>query len=155
MFLSYFRYLISGDQILSIALAYRIGESTMRNVIQEVCAAIIEILGPIFLRTPNEDEWRYIAADFLDKWNFPNCVAAIDAKHVTIQAPPNSGTNWFNYKKSNSTVLFAACDANYIFTLVHIGEMGSNSDAAIFADCPIGEQLKNGGLSLPRGITYN
>ncbi|XP_025262921.1 uncharacterized protein LOC112637408 [Camponotus floridanus] len=36
------RYLATGNQILSIALAYRIGESTARNVIKETCAMIIK-----------------------------------------------------------------------------------------------------------------
>jgi len=36
------RYVATGDQILSIALAYRIGESTARKVIKETCAVIVK-----------------------------------------------------------------------------------------------------------------
>lgn len=46
-FVYYTRYLATGDQILSIALAYRIGESTARAVIKETCAFLIEVLSPI------------------------------------------------------------------------------------------------------------
>lgn len=109
------------------------------------------MLKPIYLRQPTEQEWVHIAGSFLEQWNLPNCVGGIDGKHIHIQAPPNSVSNYFNYKKSFSIVLFGACDANYIFTLVHVGEMGSNSDAAIFADSLLGQQLQEGELNWPQG----
>lgn len=46
-------------------------------------------------------------------------------------------------------MLLAVCDANYKFTVIHSGEMGSNSDAGIFADCPIGQLLTDDQLGLP------
>ncbi|XP_036142945.1 uncharacterized protein LOC118645621 [Monomorium pharaonis] len=48
------RYLATGDQVLSIALAYRIGESTARNIIKEICDIIINLLAPLY---PTEQEW--------------------------------------------------------------------------------------------------
>jgi len=38
------RYLATGDQVLSIALAYRIGEFTAYNIIKETTKAIMEVL---------------------------------------------------------------------------------------------------------------
>ena len=53
----------------------------------------------MFLKVPNtEEEWHEIAIEFNDLWNFPNCVSAIDGKHVVIQAPANSGSEFYNYK---------------------------------------------------------
>ena len=65
---------------------------------------------------------------FDNKWSFPHCLGAIDRKHIIIQAPPRSGSPFFNYKKSFSIVLLAACNANYELTLVDIGEAGQQSD---------------------------
>lgn len=34
---------------------------------------------------PTEDNWRTIAEDFATTCQFPNCIGAIDGKHVVIQ----------------------------------------------------------------------
>lgn len=145
--------MVTGDQILSIALAYRIGESTARMIIREVCEVLIHVLEPRYLRPPSKEGWRNIANAFLEQWNFPHCVGALDGKHVLVQAPPNSGSLFFNYKKTFSIVLLAACDANYKFTLLQVGDMGSNSDAAIFSESLIGHQLREEQLDLPQGTS--
>lgn len=51
--------------MLSIALAYRVGESTAHTVVKETCAAIVAALSPIYLRIPTENEWKEICVGYL------------------------------------------------------------------------------------------
>ena len=86
---------------------------------------------------------------FEKKWNVPNCVGAIDRKHVQIEAPPGSGSLFFNYKKMFSIVLLAVCNADYQFTLIGIGEAGHQSDGGIFANSNIGYCITKDIFPLP------
>jgi len=52
----------------------------------------------------------------------------MDGKHIVLQAPVQSGTDYFNYKSHFSTVLFALVDANYNFIFADVGVQGRISD---------------------------
>ncbi len=110
----------------------------MAKAIKDTFAAINRRMMDTHLARPTEQEWRNIASKFSTRWNFPNCIGAIDGKQILLFAPPHSGSLYFNYKKTFSVELLAVVDAEYRFRLVHIGEYGRSSDGGVFAGSAIG-----------------
>lgn len=143
----------TGDAFKTISFSYRLGHSTVYQIVIETCRAIVHRLMPEVMPPPTENRWKQIAQDFWMLWNVPNCLGAIDGKHVTIQAPPNSGSNYFNYKKTFSIVLLALVDAHNNFIAVDVGSYGKNSDGGIFAHSNLGKALENNSLKIPESQT--
>ena len=144
------RYLVTGDSMQTISFSYRVGHSTVSGIIENTCAAIWNVLLPLYMSTPSTAaEWKRISQGFEQTWNFPHCIGAIDGKHVVMQAPACSGSTFFNYKGTHSIVLMAVCDAHYCFTLVDIGDAGRHSDGGVFGNSVFGQAMEAGTLSLP------
>ncbi|XP_034077588.1 protein ANTAGONIST OF LIKE HETEROCHROMATIN PROTEIN 1-like [Gymnodraco acuticeps] len=143
------RYLATGDSYRTIAFSYRVGHATVAVIVKEVAGAIWTALVEETMPVPQTEDWRAIAAGFQERWNFPNCVGAIDGKHVVIQAPANSGSLYFNYKSSPSLVLLAVVDAEYLFRVVDVGGFGRSSDGGSLRNSAFGESLRDGSLQLP------
>lgn len=102
------------------------------------------------LLPPTDREWKDIANSFWQKWNFPNCIGALDGKHMVIECPPNSASKYYCYKKTFSIVLLGLVDADYKFTVLDIGGLGKNSDGCIFANSALGKSLTQNKLNVPR-----
>ncbi|TGZ56685.1 Nuclease harbi1-like protein [Temnothorax longispinosus] len=84
-----YRFLAHGDSVKLKAWEFRIGRSTMYKIVNEVFQAIWTVLQPFYLPEPSPELWM----------QFPNCVGAIDGRHMQIQTSGNSGSELFNYKK--------------------------------------------------------
>ncbi|XP_064637499.1 putative nuclease HARBI1 [Lineus longissimus] len=129
---------------------FRISAVTISRIVSEVCKAIYEALKEEFLKFPSDsDDWLQLASEFFERWNFPQCIGAIDGKHITMQAPAASGSFYFNYKGFHSIVLMALVDAKYRFTFVDVGCNGRVADGGIFGRCSLSSGLENKTLCLP------
>ena len=95
------RYLTTGDSFKTISSSYRMSDTTVGRIVKETCNCLWNVLKEKdYIKSPkNSDEWKEISKCFEAKWNFPNCLGAIDGKHVIIQCPPRGGSMYFNYKK--------------------------------------------------------
>ena len=123
--------------------------SIVAKIIPETCNAFWDVLKDEFMPIPTRSTWEKIAADYDYFWQFPNCVGSIDGKHVTMQAPKNAGSLYYNYKKQHSLILLAVVDAQYNFVAVDIGGYGKQSDGSVFSNSAIGRLLKSQNLDFP------
>lgn len=139
----FFRYLATGESFRSLGFAFRISHSYISIIVKETLAAICKNLVPIFIPPPTTEMLRANAVDFWERWNFPNCDAAIDGKHVRIFSPNKSGTLYFNYKDYFSIVMLALVDANYKFVALDVGSYGKEGDASIFLKSAFGQKILN------------
>ena len=93
-----YRFLATGNSFRSLGFSYRMGFSSVRAIVAEVCEALWKKMGPIYMPTPTQEMWQEVAHNFQTLWNFPNCCGALDGKHVNIICPINGGTKFWNYK---------------------------------------------------------
>jgi hypothetical protein len=144
------RYLATGDSYKSLAYGFRVAPNTIVSAVPEVCQAIYDQYHETVFKCPTtEDEWKEVAQGFSDKWNFHHCCGCIDGKHVRIQAPPHSGSLYYNYKGFYSIIMLAVVDANYKFMYVDVGANGADSDAGIFRECGLYHALEQNKADLP------
>lgn len=142
------RYLATGDSLRTIAHSFRVGVSTTSKIIFEVCEAIWT-LKPLYMPEPTKSRWETIEKTFKEKWEFPNCIGAIDGKHVTIKCPDNAGSQYFCYLKKHSIVLLAVVGPEYEFIMIDVGGYGRNSDGGIFEESVIGQKFKREEFNIP------
>ncbi|XP_068084402.1 putative nuclease HARBI1 [Anabrus simplex] len=143
------RYLASGNSQISMSFSYRISPTAVHSIIVSTCEAIWDILSPQEMPQPTEEMWKKISEEFYDLWRFPNSIGALDGKHVVIQAPPSSGSLFYNYKHTFSIVLLALVDAKYRFIAVDVGGYGKSSDGGLFSRSVLGRSLENKTLNIP------
>lgn len=144
------RFLATGDSQQTLSFSFRVGKSTISKIVTETCDAIYMVLKDKYMSPPkNEEEWLNISKQFKEVWNMPNVIGCIDGKHIRIECPKLSGTLYHNYKGFFSIVLMAVCDANYCFTLVDIGQYGSNNDSGILANSRIGQMFDDNEMFVP------
>ncbi|XP_049528924.1 uncharacterized protein LOC125947718 [Dermacentor silvarum] len=143
------RFLATGGSVQDIAISYRMHGSTVSNILKETLPAIWESLAPRVMAQPSEQKWLKIAAEYKEKWNFPNTVGSIDGKHFAIKCPAFSESDNFNYKGFYSLLMLAVADASYRFITVDIGAQGRFSDGAVFQGSNLEERLEKKELGLP------
>lgn len=128
---------------------FRIGHTTVREIIFEVCLAIWTNMKHTAFPAMTEERWNNISNGFEKNANFPNCIGAIDGKHIRVKKPNKSGSLYYNYKHYFSIVLLAVCDADYKFTCIDVGAYGKCSDSSIFKNSILYKKLINTNLRIP------
>lgn len=125
------------------------GLTTISTIVSSTTENIWTVLHPVYLGSPTQEKWIQISNRFYELWNIPNCLDAIDGKYFRIKCLPNTGSTYFNYKNYFSIVFMACVDADVLFTMIDVGEVGRNSDSAVFRTSNLERALSLGVLQLP------
>ncbi|KAM3921244.1 uncharacterized protein RB166_010652 [Leptodactylus fuscus] len=145
------RFLATGKSLQDLKSTTAISVPALSSIIPETCEAIVGALREEYLRFPkNPQEWKEVADDFEWLWQFPNCGGAVGGKHVRISKPPNSGSNYYNYKGFCSIILVALVNANYEFLMVDVGKRGQASDDGVLEQTRFYNSLESDDLNLPK-----
>lgn len=139
----------TGSSYKTLGFTFHMGTSTIRDIVLETTDAIWKALHPIFMPVPKIKDFEKISRDFYKRWNFPNCLGAIDGSHVAIKKPPNSSARFRNYKKFFSIVLQAVVSADYKFLFVDVGGAGRVSDGGILRASKFYKALTSNKFQIP------
>lgn len=75
----------SGCDQIDLHLTHRIGHTTIGKILRRVCGAIWEVLQAESFPELTRQGWKNIAERYQNYSQFPNCLGAIDGKHVRIR----------------------------------------------------------------------
>ncbi|GBM13583.1 hypothetical protein AVEN_123995-1 [Araneus ventricosus] len=143
------RFSATGDSFSSLDYLTGVSKQSISSIVMNVCRALIQVLKSCIKLPSTPQEWTAVAADFERRWQFSHCIGAMDGKHVEIECPPNSVSDFINYKGFFSIVLLALVDANYNFLFVDIGCQGRISDGGVFKHTKLHTLLNSKQLGLP------
>jgi len=79
--------LSTGTCFKALQFDFHIGKSTSAEIVRETCTMIWTIFQPLEMPQPTTNQWLEIAGTFYSKTNFPNCLGAIDGKHIRCRNP--------------------------------------------------------------------
>ncbi|XP_052744424.1 uncharacterized protein LOC112053545 [Bicyclus anynana] len=140
------RFLASGDSFESLHFLFKVSSSIISRIVPEVCIALNQVLKDQIRIPEDPQSWLQIEQGFR---NFPRCIGAIDGKHIVMQSPVHSGSEYYNYKKSFSIVLLALVDSNYNFIFTEIGSQGRISDGGVFRNSKLWRRISSNNLNFP------
>jgi len=143
------RILSTGASYAALEVSFRLGISTIHNIIKECCENIWKTMSPLHMTVPTTEMLLATSNMFYPKWNFPNCVGTIDGKHIMLKCPSNSGSIYYNYKHYYSIVLQVLVDARYRFIAIDGGAYGKQSDVGIFRPSSLYQLLSNNNFNMP------
>ncbi|XP_016841971.1 uncharacterized protein LOC100678195 [Nasonia vitripennis] len=86
-------FLGHGGNVKQAALMFHIGTSTAYQLLKDICVNLVHVLNPLYVPKPTRAKWIEIANLYEQLLNFPNCIGALDGKHIDIEQPASAGSS--------------------------------------------------------------
>jgi hypothetical protein len=109
----------------------------------------LSITRPECIPKPTKEQLELSSLEFERRANFPNCLGAVDGKHIQVIKPEHSGSIFYNYKEFFLLVLMAVADTNYRFVYVDMGSYGKDCDCITFKPSTLWTSIQTIMLEFP------
>ena len=142
--------LARGDYLYTVGEMVGLAESTVYQMVAEVCTTIIEELWSETLEIhfpKTNDEFKEKLLDMDAEWKFPYAFAAIDGSNLPIKCPSGGQEvmkQYYNFKNLYSVVLLGIVDANYIFIWTSLRAPGNTHNSACFQSTSLWDDTTSG-----------
>ena len=133
----------------TISHLFGVGVSTVYVVLHKLCSSVVNDMTAKYIQIPAEEHLRRIINGFLTKWDFPQCIGAIDGSHIPNIAPKEHSLEYFNRKGYHSVLLRVLIDHEYRFLDIYVCWPGSVQDARILANSTSYRKCESGNF-LPK-----
>ena len=131
---------------------FGVGRGTVCVIFHEIIDAINTILQPRYLKFPCalvDNLYEISLMDIEHIGTFPQCCGAIDSTHISIIAPKEHHTDYYNRKCHHFVIIQGVVDYIYRFTNINVGHAGKHHDAHVLRESPLFRKACAGQL-LPR-----
>jgi hypothetical protein len=89
---------------------FGVGASTANEKVNDAMLFLIRNKLHTISRLQERRNLAAIIDGFLEKWNLPQCLRAIDGTHIPIKTPEHCHTDYFNRKCFHSIIVQAVCE---------------------------------------------
>ncbi|KAM3913212.1 uncharacterized protein RB166_018524 [Leptodactylus fuscus] len=143
------RFLATGETFRTMHRQLGVSVPTIANIVKTTCKIIWKDLQPVVMPTPTLETWSEVAAGFDNAVNFPNCLGAVDAQHIRVLRPLDSGSKPLDHKKYFSVVVLAVADTNCKFVAIDVGSYDNTGDKRVLNASRVQQQILQDQISLP------
>ncbi len=71
----------------TIGKLFEVGKSAVCSILYNFIRAVVAQLVDEFIQLPKGASLQSVLDGFLNRWNFPQCIGAVDGTHFDIKAP--------------------------------------------------------------------
>lgn len=105
-------YLACTGELRVIGEVFGLAKATIWKHVNDVCQAVVDILLPIWIKMPNEEECETLSLEFQIRTGLSQIIGAINGSHIPIAAPAEGLSDFTNRKGWQSLNLQAFVDSN-------------------------------------------
>ena len=139
-------FLATNSDYCTIRQLFGVSKPTVCVITKEVCAAIVNILLPKFIRIPTGDNLKAVIEGFKDKLGFPKCVGVVDETHIPIVLPVECPADYYNWKRWHSIIMQGTVNHLGHFIDIYVGWPGRVHDARVFVNSSLYKRVQDGTL---------